>query len=52
MDPAPGSYNIDAFDIHKKLVEDEEDDPDLVVKKPGFLSGEPRFKNKSKSGMA
>lgn len=42
--PAPGSYDIDMYDLAKKAMPDEEDDPELVVKKPGFLSGEPRFK--------
>ncbi|KAL4442208.1 hypothetical protein ABPG74_009226 [Tetrahymena malaccensis] len=42
--PPPGQYNIDAYDIKKKVQKDDEDDPELAVKKPGFLSGEVRFK--------
>lgn len=41
--PPVGAYNIDHFDLKKKLPEFEEEDMDLMVKKPGFLSSEPRF---------
>lgn len=46
--PAPGEYNVDINDIGRKAQIDEEDDPTLAVKKPGFLSGEARFKEPSK----
>ncbi len=42
--PAPGTYNIDAYDISKRIKKDEEDDPELAIKRPGFLTGEARFK--------
>lgn len=40
--PAVGTYEIDHHTISKKITKEEED-PDLAVKRPGFLSGGERF---------
>lgn len=37
--PAPGVYNINQYDIENKIIKEEEDDPDLIIKKPGFGVG-------------
>ncbi|EGR27971.1 hypothetical protein IMG5_185540 [Ichthyophthirius multifiliis] len=42
--PAPGSYNVDIYDISSKFKKDEEYDTELAIKRPGFLTGEARFK--------
>ena len=42
--PAIGSYNLIYSDIATKVIKEEEDDPDLIIKKPGFGVGENRFK--------
>ena len=44
LNPPPGSYNVDYFDICKNAIKEEDDDPDLVIRKPGFNSGVERFK--------
>lgn len=45
--PAPpvGSYNIVHNDIATRVIKEEEEDPDLIIKKPGFGVGEMRFKD-------
>lgn len=43
--PAPGVYNINNYDISTRVIKEEEDDPDLVIKKPGFGVGEKRFRD-------
>ncbi len=42
--PAPGAYNTNNLEISKKFAKEEEQDPDLVIKRPGFGTGEARFK--------
>lgn len=37
--PAPGVYNTNNYDISTRVIKEEEDDPDLVIKKPGFGVG-------------
>lgn len=37
--PAPGAYNMNHYDISTKVIKEEEDDPDLIIKKPGFGVG-------------
>lgn len=46
--PAIGSYNLVYSDIATKVIKEEEDDPDLIIKKPGFGVGENRFKDAPK----
>lgn len=46
--PAIGSYNLIYSDIATKVIKEEEDDPDLIIKKPGFGVGEHRFKDAPK----
>lgn len=41
--PPIGLYNVDHLDISKKVKNEDDDDPDLAIKKPGFNSGAPRF---------
>ena len=48
MNPPPGAYNINYYDITKKVIKEEEEDPDLVVNKPGFNTGADRFKEEAK----
>lgn len=43
--PPPGAYNIDHHTIEKVTKIENEDDPDLTVKKPPFNTGMPRFKD-------
>ena len=46
--PAPGVYNTNNNDIATRIIKEEEDDPDLIIKKPGFGVGEKRFKDAPK----
>ena len=46
--PPVGSYNIIHNDIATRIIKDEEEDPDLIIKKPGFGVGEARFKHVEK----
>ena len=46
--PAPGVYNINNLDIATRVIKEEEDDPDLIIKKPGFGVGEQRFRDAPK----
>lgn len=48
--PAPpvGSYNLIYNDIATRVIKQEEEDPDLIIKKPGFGVGEARFKEQQK----
>jgi hypothetical protein len=41
--PSPGAYNTSNFDIASRIIKYEEDDPELVIKKPGFGVGAKRF---------
>ena len=42
--PPPGIYKTNYYDISTKIKKEEEDNPDLMIKKPGFGIGEVRFK--------
>lgn len=42
--PPIGSYNLIYHDIATKVIKEEEEDPDLIIKKPGFGVGEARFR--------
>lgn len=46
--PAVGSYNLIYSDIATRVIKEEEEDPDLIIKKPGFGVGELRFKDHPK----
>ena len=46
--PAVGAYNMIYNDISTKVIKEEEEDPDLIIKKPGFGVGETRFKEEAK----
>lgn len=46
--PPVGSYNLIYSDIATKIIKEEEEDPDLIIKKPGFGVGEARFKETQK----
>lgn len=48
MVPAPGLYNTNMYDISNRVIKQEEEDPDLIIKKPGFGVGETRFKDAPK----
>lgn len=48
MGPSVGSYNLIYHDLATKVIKEEEDDPDLIIKKPGFGVGEARFKEQAK----
>ena len=37
--PPVGSYNLIYNDIATKVIKEEEEDPDLIIKKPGFGVG-------------
>ena len=41
-------YNINQYDIENRVIKEEEDDPDLIIKKPGFGIGERRFRDAPK----
>lgn len=41
--PPIGSYNLIYNDIATRIIKEEEEDPDLIIRKPGFGVGEPRF---------
>lgn len=43
-----GSYNMIYSDLATKIIKEEEEDPDLVIRKPGFGVGEARFKDQPK----
>ena len=47
--PAIGSYNIIHNDIATRVIKEEEEDPDLVIRKPGFGVGEARFREAPKA---
>lgn len=42
--PPVGSYNLIYNNIATKVIKEEEEDPDLIINKPGFGVGEIRFK--------
>ena len=42
--PPVGAYKVDYYNIERGARIDEEEDPDLAVKKPGFASSDARFK--------
>ena len=42
--PSPAAYNLHHYDIATRVIKEEEDDPDLIIRKPGFGIGEQRFK--------
>ncbi len=44
MIPPVGAYKVDYYDIERATKIDEEDDPDLAIKRPAFNSSENRFK--------
>jgi hypothetical protein len=45
-----GSYNLIYNDIATRVIKEEEEDPDLIIKRPGFGIGEKeRFKNEPKA---
>jgi hypothetical protein len=46
--PAVGSYNLVSSDIATRVIKEEEEDPDLIIKKPGFGVGQARFKEEIK----
>ena len=46
--PPVGAYNIIYNDIATRVIKEEEEDPDLIIKKPGFGVGETRFKDEAK----
>jgi hypothetical protein len=37
--PSPSTYNVNHFDLSTKIIKEEEEDPDLIIKKPGFGVG-------------
>ena len=43
---------MDHLDIEKRFKIEDEEDADLVIKKPGFLSSEPRFKERYKGRIS
>lgn len=46
--PGVGNYNIIYSDIATRVIKEEEEDPDLIIRKPGFGVGEARFKDAPK----
>ena len=46
--PPPGLYEMNMYDISTKIRKEEEENPDLMIKKPGFGVGEVRFKEGQK----
>jgi len=50
--PPVGAYQIDLHTISKAVKVDEEDDPELAIKKPPFLSSQPRFSELNKKKEA
>ena len=46
--PGVGLYNTNLYDISTRVIKEEEEDPDLIIKKPGFGVGENRFKDAPK----
>ena len=42
--PPPGLYEMNMYDISMKILKEEEENPDLMIKKPAFGIGEVRFK--------
>ena len=43
MEEIPPPYDVENFNIEKRVRVEQEEDPDLQVKKPPFLTGVPRF---------
>lgn len=43
--PSVGTYNLINTDIATRIIKEEEEDPDLIIKKPGFGVGEARFRD-------
>lgn len=43
MEEIPPPYDVENFNIEKRVRVEQEEDPDLKVKKPAFLVGVPRF---------
>jgi hypothetical protein len=43
MEEVPPPYDVENFTIEKRVRIEQEEDPDLQVKKPPFLTGVPRF---------
>ena len=41
--PPVGAYDLNYYDIKTAVKKDDEEDEDLKIHKPGFLSEEPRF---------
>ena len=46
--PGVGNYNLIYSDIATRVIKEEEEDPDLVIRKPGFGVGEARFRDAPK----
>ena len=46
--PPPGTYETNLYDIATKIKKEEEENPDLMIKKPAFGIGEVRFKEPPK----